>query len=150
MSAIIVLTPLVVASWPAIAAAIMGAASGMGFAVHGPELHEERQTRRKKVTTELENSEVFSDSLAAGQKLILTKGDITVEFSRDERGRCSVCVSGVGHSDRELKKVGEEVAGRVTQQFVYNKLMSELKQRNYRVVDEQVLADESVRVRIRL
>ena len=150
MSAIIVLTPLVVASWPAITAAIMGAAAGMGFAVHGPELYEEKQTRRKKVTTELENSEVVSDSMAVGQKLILTKGDITVELSRDERGRCSVCVSGVGHSDRELKKIGKEVAGRVTQQFVYNKLMSELKHRNYSVLDEQVLADESVRVRVRL
>ncbi len=149
MSAIIVLTPLVVSSWPVIAAAVMGAAAGMGFSVHGPELHEE-PTRRKKVTTEFENSEVVADAMAAGQKLILTKGDLTVEVFRDERGRCSVCVSGTGHSDRELKKIGEEVVGRITQQFIYNKVVTELKQRKGQVLEEEVLADQSVRVRVRL
>jgi len=38
----------------------------------------------------------------------------------------------------------------VVQQFAYNKLLTELKRRNYSVVDEQVLSDESVRLRVRL
>jgi hypothetical protein len=128
----------------------MGAATSMGFSVHGPELQEEKQPRRKKVTTEVEDSEILADNMAPGQRLVITKGDITLEFFRDERGRCSVCVTGTGRSEKELKKIGEEVTGRVVQQFVYNKLMSELKKRNYSVLEEEVLSDQSVRVRVRL
>ena len=47
MSVCIVLTPMVVSSWPVIAAAVMGAAASMGFSVHGPELQAEGKRRRK-------------------------------------------------------------------------------------------------------
>ncbi|HVP10527.1 MAG TPA: hypothetical protein VMV94_04975 [Phycisphaerae bacterium] len=150
MSAVCVLTPLVIASWPAISAAISGAAAAMGFSMAASELYEEARPRQKKVETELENSEVVADAMSAGEKIVIRKGDITIEFGRDERGRCTVCVTGTKQSDKELRKIGEEVAGRVIQQFTYNKLVSELKKRNYKVAQEEVLADESVKLRIRL
>ena len=150
MSAVIVLTPIVISSWPAIASAVMGAAASMGFAAQGADLHEEKQTRRRKTETEIDNSEILTDGMTPGEKIVLTKGDLTVEVGLDERGRCSVCVSGEKHSKKQLERIGQEVAGRVVQQFAYHKLVSELKKRDYSVVDEEVLGDESVRLRIRL
>lgn len=149
MSAVIVLTPVVISSWPVIASAVMGAAASMGFTVRAEDLHEEKR-ERKKVETDIKNSEVVADGMAPGKKIVVDKGDITIEFGQDHRGKCTVCVSGDRHSEKELKRIGEEVAGRVVQQFVYHKLVSELKNRNYSVVEEEVLEDESVRLNIRL
>jgi hypothetical protein len=149
MSAVCVLTPLVVASWPVLSSAIVGAAASLGFAVRAEALYREAPSRRK-VETEIENSEVVADALGRGQKICLQKDDITIEFGQDERGACRVCVTGDRHSERELRQIGAEVAGRVVQQFAYHKLMTELKRRHYAVVEEQVLQDQSVHVRVRL
>ncbi len=151
MSAVCVLTPLVVASWPVLSSAILGAAASMGFSLQSTPLEEKASTSRKKrVETEIENSEVIADQMSRGQKITVTRGDITIEFGQDERGACTVCVTGANHSDEELRSIGEEVAGRVVQQFAYHRLMTELKKRNYSVVEEEMLADQSVRVRLRL
>jgi hypothetical protein len=149
MSAVCILTPIVVASWPVLASAIVGAATAMGFTIRAEALHQERPHRRK-VETDIPNSEVVADELARGEKIVVQRGEVTVEFGRDERGACTVCVTGDKLSDRELRKIGEEVAGRVVQQFAYHKLMTELKKRNYTVVGEQVLEDQSVHMRVRL
>ncbi|MBN2448177.1 MAG: DUF1257 domain-containing protein [Phycisphaerae bacterium] len=150
MSAVCVMTPLVIASWPVISAAVVGAAASMGFAVVGPRTNREEQTRQRGVETDVANSEVIAEQLAHDQKIVVHKGDVTITFAADERGRCTACVTGRRHSDEELRRIGEEVAGRVVQQFAYNKLVSELKSRDYSIVEEQVLSDESVRLRVRL
>lgn len=150
MGAILVLTPLVISAWPAVAAAIMGAAASMGFAASAPTLSTEEESRINKVETEIENSEVVAEQMNRGEKIVLTKDDITVEFGRDARGACTVCVSGKNRSEKELHKIGEEIAGRVVQQYAYHKLMTELKKRNYSIVDEKVMQDQSIQVRIRL
>ena len=150
MSAVCVLTPIVVASWPAISAAVTAAAASMGFSLLGPKLHKEQAAQQRGVETTVENSEVVADTLAPGEKMRVQKGDIMIEFGQDQRGRCTVCVTGAHHSDRELKRIGQDVAGRFVQQFAYNKLLTELKARQYSVVEEQMLADESVRIRVRL
>jgi hypothetical protein len=151
MSAILVLTPLVVASWPAVAAAVMGAAASMGFSVAGPSGdRSKRRSTKRTVETEIENSEVMAEALHRGEKIVIQKDDVTIEFGQDERGVCSVCVTGQRQSDKHLKQIGQEVAGRVVQQFAYHKLVTELKHRNYSIVDEKVLQDQSIQVRVRL
>lgn len=150
MSAVLVLTPLVVASWPAISAAVFGAAAAMGYAVGGTSCAPTRTTNTTSVETEIENSEVISEELVRGLHISLEKDGVHIEFGQDERGACTVCVTGEGRTKKQLKRIGEEVAGRVVQQFAYHKLVSELKRRNYAIVDEQVLRDQSVQVRVRL
>ena len=149
MGAILVLTPLVVGAWPAVAAAIAGAAASMGFSAAGA-APSGKKSGRKTVETEIENSALVAETLARGEKIVVQKGDITIAFGQDERGACTVCVSGAKHSEKELKRVGQEVAGRVVQQFAYHKLMTELKKRNYTLVEEKVLQDQSIQVRVRL
>ncbi|HWL94566.1 MAG TPA: hypothetical protein VNT79_13670 [Phycisphaerae bacterium] len=151
MSAVCVLTPLVITSWPVLASAIAGAAASMGFSIQTtPAIDENNATRKKGVETEIENSEIIAEEMGRGQRIVIVRGDISIAFGQDDRGACTVCVTGAKHSDSELRAIGEEVAGRVVQQFAYHKLMTELKKRNYAIVDEEVLADDSVRVRVRL
>jgi hypothetical protein len=149
MSAVCVLTPIVVASWPALSAAIMGAAASMGFSVQAAGAPAEKAAKRR-VETNIPNSEILAEELQRGQRIVVQRGDITIEFGQDLRGACTVCVTGKNHSDAALRKIGDDVAGRVVQQFAYHKLMTELKSRNYTVLSENVLADESVQVRIQL
>lgn len=156
MGACLVLTPLVVAAWPTLAAAIVGAAASMGYAVNSLSSADlstgapAKVPRKKKVETEIENSGVVAEGMVRGEKIVVHREGVTIEFGRDERGACSVCVTGEHLSERELKKIGAEVAGRVVQQFAYHKLMTELKQRNYSVVEEKSLQDGSIQVRVRL
>lgn len=151
MSAVIVLTPIVIASWPAIAAAVVGATASMGFSLQGHKTYEEEDAApTTSVETELEESEIVAESMARGQKIVVQRDDVRIAFGQDDRGRCTVCVSGPGRSKRQLQNLADEVAGRVAQQFIYNKLLTELKDRDYAVLTEERLADESVRVRVRL
>lgn len=149
MSTVCVLTPIVIGSWPMIASAIFSAAGAMGFTVAGTKLAESKTTTRRRIEADIPNSEVLAEEMARGEKVRIQRGDVTVEFGVDERGRCSVCVTGESHSDAELRKIGEEVAGRVVQQFAYHKLMTELKERNYRILEESVEQDDSIQVRVR-
>jgi hypothetical protein len=150
MSAVCVLTPLVVASWPAVSAAIAGAAAALGFAIQPPACAKKEVSSETVVETTIPNSEVIAEQTGPGQRIVVQRGDITITFGQNQRGACTVCVSGAKHSTRALRRIGEEVAGRVVQQFAYHKLVSELKRHHYAVVDEQMLQDQSVRVRVRL
>ena len=121
MSAICVLTPLVVSSWPVVASAITGAGISMGFSARGSQLHEYPEKTSDSVEMEIANSDVVADEFKTGQRVTLVKDDITIEFGVDERGRCRACVTGNNRSKAELRKIGNEVAGRVVQQFAYHK-----------------------------
>jgi hypothetical protein len=150
MSTVCVLTPIVVGSWPAISTAVLGAAAAMGFTVASGEREIQRQTGSRSVETEVPNSEVVAESLSRGQKLRFERDGLVIEFGIDDRGKCTVCASGVGRSNAELRKLGEEVSGRVVQQFAYHKLVTELKNRGYRVAEESVEQDHSIQLRVRL
>ncbi len=149
MSSVCVLTPIVVASWPVIAGAIAGAASAMGFTVVGLSCDVPSGKGFDRVETEVPNSEVMAETLERGEKIRIVRDGITIEFGVDDRGRVSVCASGAGHSKSVLKKAGQEVAGRVVQQFAYHKLVTELKSRGYSIAEESVQSDQSIQIKVR-
>ncbi len=152
MGAVLVLTPIIIGSWPAITAAVAGAASAMGLVV-GTSIKEavkESQCSAEQcVELDLSESEVLADSLSTDQEIVLTKGTIELRVKRDERGRCSVCAKGMGYSEAELKQVAEEFTQKLTQCFVYDKVMRELKSKDFQVVNEEVAEDESIRIHVR-
>jgi hypothetical protein len=151
MSTVCVLTPIVIGSWPMIAAAVAGAASSLGFSVVGEEESTlSTVTGTNSVETAVPNSEIIAEEMAPGQKMRIERAGVAIEFGIDERGACTVCVTGEGRTRAELSAIGEEVAGRVVQQFAYHKLMAELKDRGYGVVDESMHEDDSIQVRVRL
>ena len=152
MSAILVLTPVIIANWPVITAAVAGAASAMGLLVKESisEAVEEKQSNvERNVEVELSDSKVLTESMATDQEIVLTKGDMELRVKRDQRGRCSVCAKGTAHSEAELKQVAEEFTQRLTQCFVYDKVMRELKRKEFQVVNEEVMEDESIRIHVR-
>jgi hypothetical protein len=150
MSTVCVLTPIVIGSWPMITSAVVGAASAMGFAVaRGEELPTEAHGK-SKVEVDVPNSEVIAESLQRGEKIRVEGDGVAIEFGVDERGALSICVTGEGRSKAQLRAIGDEIAGRVVQQFAYHKLMTELKQRKYNILDESVQQDDSIQVRIKM
>jgi ABC-type transporter MlaC component len=155
MSAVLILTPVVIASWPAITAAAAGAAAAMGLAVHSAAKEEARtqaasEEARQVNTVEVEmTNSTVTESVAAGQQMVLTRGNVTLRVGRDARGRCTVCATGKGHSKAELKAIAEEFSQRLTQCYAYNRVMSELKARNFQVVNQEKMEDGTVRVHVR-
>lgn len=149
MGAVIVLTPIVISAWPAISAAVAGAASSLGFAIATGRADETtRGEAASRVEEQMPESEILDVAAGQSQTISIVKDGVTVEFHRDERNSCRMCISG-NKSRGELKRIGAEVSGRVVQQFAYHKLVTELKKRNYGIVEEKVQQDQSIKVRVR-
>ncbi len=152
MSAILVLTPIVIGSWPVITAAVAGAAAAMGLVVSETvkeTVKESQSNVEQNVEFELSESKVLVESMTTDQEIVLTKGTIELRVKRDERGRCVVCAKGLGHSEAELKQVAQEFTQKLTQCFVYDKVVRELKNKEFQVVNEEVMEDESIRIHVR-
>jgi hypothetical protein len=153
MSTVIILTPVIIGSWPLITAAVTAAAAGLGLTVKqavDEELQENAvQNTNQAVEVELENSEVLASQVATGKTMVLTKDDITIKVTRDARGRCKVCAEGTGYSKAELKQLAEEFTQKLTQCFVYHRTVSELKIKNFQMVNEEVEKDGTIRVHVR-
>ncbi len=156
MSAVCILTPVVVAAWPAFSAAVAAAATSLGYSVvaEGVDrinqaLQENKATPRSEVELEIANSELVTGQLGRDQQIRVARGGVTVTFSRDARGRAKICVTGTGQTDEALRALGEELSQRVVQQYVYQRLMDELRARNFLVVEENVEADQAIRLKVR-
>jgi len=153
MSTVLILAPVIISNWPAIAVAAAGAASALGFTMKqtAREMLEkdEQAAAQENVELELAESQVLAQGLATDQKIVLTKGSAQITVQRDARGRCKVCASGRGLSKAELKQAAEEFTQKLTQCFIYDKVMKQLKGKNFQVVNEQVAQDESIRIHVR-
>jgi hypothetical protein len=149
MSTVIVITPIVIANWPVITAAITAAVGSMGFTLAKATSTQQLADVVNRAEIEVENSEILQDAAGTSQEMVVEKDGVRAVFSRDARGALRVCMEGKGYSKAQLKKLGEEIMGRVTQQYVYHRIVTELKQRNMAVVDEQVAEDRTVKIRVR-
>jgi hypothetical protein len=155
MSAVCVLAPVVVAAWPGFSAAVVAAASSMGYVVANEAAAAfvagtETTTLRKAVDLEIPNSQIVTTHLGRDQHISVSREGVTVTFSRDERGKAGLCVHGNGRqSDEELKLAGEELSRRVVQQYVYQRLMQEVQARGYMVVEETTDTNQAIHMRIR-
>ncbi len=150
MSTVMVIAPLVIANWSAISAAVVGAVGVLGFSAVNEAVEESRRvTGANRAEIELEESEILEGTGGSGEQIVVEREDVRAIFTRDARGALKVCVEGHGHSKTELKQIGEELIGRVTQQYVYHRVVTELNSRNMAIVDEEVTADRTVKIRVR-
>lgn len=153
MSCVCILTPVVIMAWPAFSAAVTAAAASLGYQVvadlHGRVGGETVQAAANRVELEIQQSEVVTGQLGRDQRIAVTRDGVTVTFSRDARGRASLCVTGEGHSEAALRAMGEELSQGVVQHYVYQKLMDEMHRRGFNVVEEQVNEDRSIRLKVR-
>lgn len=150
MSTVIVLTPIIIANWTAISAAITAAVSSMGYAtVRNAVENSLNVNQTSKTEIEVENSDILKGAAGTNETITVEKEGIRAVFSRDARGSLRLCMEGKGYSKSELKRIGKELTDRVTQQYVYHRVVSELKQRNMTIVNEEVKQDRTVKIRIR-
>jgi hypothetical protein len=148
---LVVAAPIVVASWPLMSAAITAAIGTMGFASvqsRGPQVRQIADSKTR-AEIELEDSEILAGSGGTGEEMVVERDGIRAVFSRDARGGLKLCLEGSGHTKAELKQIGEALVGRVTQQYAYNRLVSELKERQMTILDERVGEDQAIRIRVR-
>jgi hypothetical protein len=154
MSCVCILTPVVIAAWPAFSATVVAAATSLGYQLANEAAGAKRfsaveQTESNRVQLEIENSEVVTNQLGREQKIAVTRDGVTITFSRDARGKASLCVAGDGRSQEELRAIGEELSQAVVQQYVYQKLMDEMRARGFNVVEEETNQDRSIRLKVR-
>ena len=152
MSCVCILTPVVIAAWPAFSAAVVAAAASLGYTIV-EEGVKQSQTGKVaetgKVTLEIEQSEIVTNQLGRDQRIKVMRGDVTVVFSRDARGKASICVTGPSHTDVELRAIGEELSQRVVQKYVHRRLMDEIRTRGFNVVEEEVDENNAIRLKVR-
>jgi len=154
MSCVCILTPVVIAAWPAFSAAVVSAATSLGYTVVADQLARQRvgtavQNESRKINLEIEQSELVTSQLARDQRITVTRNGVTVEFSRDVRGKASLCVTGSGQNDEALRALGEELSGRVVQKYVYQRLMDEMRARQFMVVEEETDEHNAIRLKVR-
>ena len=153
MSCVCILTPVVIAAWPAFSAAVVAAANSLGYVLVDESIKQRQKTsvqnQERSVNLEIENSELVTGTLGRDQQICVTRQGVTVTFSRDARGRASVCVSGPGLTEAEMRVLGEELSHRVVQRYVYQRLMDEMRARQFTVVEEEVDANQAIRLKVR-
>lgn len=146
MSCVCVLTPVVIAAWPSFSAAVLSAAALLGYSAADAKSAE---THGRQVSLEVERSEIVTDQLGRDQRLSVVRDGVTVTFSRDPRGRASICVAGPGRTDDELRALGEELGQRVVQQYVYQRLKTEMAARQLVIVEEEIEGGHAIRLKVR-
>lgn len=150
MSAVCILAPVVVAAWPAFSAAVAAAAVSLGYQVSTEiVVEQEVASGTNVVNLEIAQSELVTDHLGREQRIRVNRDGVTIVFSRDARGRASLCVTGEGFAEKTLRALGEELSGAVVQQYVYQRLMDEMRAKGFVVVEEQSEIDRTIRLKVR-
>src|ERR1039458_10279456 len=112
MSAVCILAPVVIAGWPAFSAAVMAAATSLGYQVASemakPKGIVAEEEQSGSVSLEIPRSEVVTSQLGRDQRMSVTREGLTGPFSRDARGKAALCVTGSGQDDATLRALGDE------------------------------------------
>lgn len=151
MGAIIVVTPLIIAGWPAITAAVTAAVGSLGFALaqNAVQPLDAGADATTRCEVDVEDSEILEASAGSGEELVVERPGVRAVFSRDARGALRLTLESKSMTKGQLKQLGDELVGRVTQQYAYHRIVTELKARGMAVVDEEVQADRTVKIRVR-
>jgi hypothetical protein len=150
MSTVIVLAPVIIANWTVITAAVTAAIATMGFSVvRSSEEQTVGVSNRTREEIDVEDSEILEQAAGSGQEIVVEREGVRAIFRRDARGVLKVCMEGEGHTKSDLRRIGDELIGRVTQQYVYHRVVTEMKNHNMAIVDEEVGEDRTVRIRVR-
>lgn len=157
---IYVLTPIVGASFPALAPLILAAGGALGYKVmvdmkEGGQLNTKlRQKLQETNTVNLRVDELIFDSMKEEVKradsLYLEKGEIVLALIKDERDKLRIEVSGPDdYSKRQLEEEGRAFAEELAQMFAMNRVVEEVERMNAEVVEEEELENGEIQMKIR-
>lgn len=154
MSVMITVVPVLVVGWPIMCAAVAAAAATLGYhsVKCGQDIDIINSTAgkgsHKSVVIPLEDSQIVGEAMARESQFTINRDDVSATFRREADGRVTVHVAGNNKTERELSEIGQELAGRVTQQYAYNKVVTELKQQGFSITSEEVANDQTIRIRV--
>ena len=147
MSCVFLVTPVVIASWPIFCAAASVAAASLGFkTLKGIEVTGKIS---EGVELDLEGSEVLTDQVKEDEELIFGKDDFQVRVYKDTRGRCAIHVKGEGRSKEELQAEGTALVNKIKQQYAYQKVTQELKDKGFSITEEEVTEEGRIKIHLR-
>jgi hypothetical protein len=149
MSTVLVVAPIVVANWSVITAAVSAAISVSGFTMIQHESANLSTSTKTKEVIDVDNSEILTNAAGTDESIVVQRDGVTATFQRDPTGGLQLCMEGNHVSKSQLRAIGEELLGRVTQQYAYHRIVTELKNRGMQIVDEEVTETESVKIRVR-
>ncbi len=151
MSVVFIVVPVVAAGWPIMCGAIAAAAGALGYttlAAGSCRVTLPERDGTNAVVIPLEDSQVVAETMARESQFTIVRDEISATFSRAADGRCMVHVAGENKTDAELDAVGKELIGHVTQQYAYNKVLTELKGQGFTVTSEEVTNDQMIRIHV--
>lgn len=151
MSAFFIIVPtLTNLAWPVIQVAVTSALAGLGYSLVSSKTQtKEAVSERVTVEVSVKNASVISERLGEEEELVMVKDNITLTFKKTIDGDCKVYVCATGRSEEELKQIGEEVTNRIIQEIVYNKVILELKQCGFSLIEEAKEQDGTIRLKVR-
>ncbi len=145
MGACIILTPVVIAAWPMLAAAVTSAAVAAGFSM---EKAAKAAVNLNSVDLSMENMDVVGESLGHDQQITIKRDGVILTFSRDAAGQFKTQARG-SQSQAELETIGREMAGKIIQQYVYRRLNQELANQGFEAIEEEQAADQTIHLHVR-
>ena len=109
MSCVCILTPVVIAAWPAFSAAVAAAATSLGYTIveEGIQQRQESSVSRtgeRAVQLEIEQSEIVTNQLGRDQRIKVTRGRFAQASRRAAGGRCAPLPAGGFAIDRPLSQ----------------------------------------------
>jgi hypothetical protein len=144
----VVAPAIAAASWSLLSAAVAGTAAALGYKVLDAEKSLEEIECDNSVEVELEGSQVIAENMRRESQFVISNGDITATFARSADGRCTMHVAAKNMTEEELSAAGREIMGQVTQQYAYNKVLTELKGQGFTVSHEEVAEDKTIRIKV--
>lgn len=153
MGAVLILTPVIVSAWPALATAVASAAASLGYTavkeVGTREAVDQFATMKSGLAIDVPNSEVLTDQLGLDERMSFTRDGVTVTIWRNERGKAALHVNGTGQSQEDLKRLGEEMSQRLVRDYVYQQLKHEMQSRNFTLVEEEEDETHAIHMTVR-
>ncbi len=148
MSCVIVLTPVVIASWPTIAASVAVVAAAMGYTQIKEPAKLKQLVGGTCVDLEVDHVDAVADAMGRDESIVIERQGVRVTFSKDARGQFKTAVH--GHLPKaELSAIGQEISQRVVQQYVYRRLADELTAQGFITVNEEQALDQTIRIHVK-
>lgn len=142
-------TIVAVGGWPVLCAAAVAAGATLGYRrMQVASENSETADTAVEIEVPVASGDAVGESLAEDQKLVLERDGVQVEIYKDARGRVGLHVRGKGLSEKQLRKTGEELVGRLRQQFAYQRIMQEMEKRGYKLTGESVDSERRIRIRL--
>lgn len=158
---LMIITPAIGWSWPALAPIVTAVAAyygykavtamGEGALFEGKLTQKLREMKLVEVALPIDVQEEIASELRTEEALRFVREDCILIFRRDVRGkfRVEVMTENVERTRKELEDIGREFAMAVVQEFAHSRLVRELDRKGITVIGEERAENGDIVLRTR-